>query len=308
MHFRIQSDESLHSYIDRNIVMNWKEPSAEFFKALSKSVLRFSEIKKIALAMGWLGCRGFNRLLHFNTDYYQCSVFKNSQNFSYSQDAYISQKVWKGTKRGVFQYCPDCVREDISLIGFSFWHRSHHAKTSVCAKHNVILEKYCPFCRKPFTVNGHGLEIMWNGCEGRSLAESLAVSNHDPIEFKWAKLLSDVYSFGYHVSEETTLKILYEKLSSVDPQCFPPSLNADITINMVKSTFSLMNKQNYKTHSEVSMAGLCLHGIMLSYGSFDDFINEIKLIGQVLRPVDSLLATYKTGGWDCFEYVTDDLV
>jgi hypothetical protein len=149
---------------------------------------------------------------------------------------------------------------------------------------------------------------MWNGCEGRSLAESLAVSNHDPIEFKWAKLLSDVYSFAYHVSEETTLKILYEKLSSVDPQCFPPSLDADVTINIVKSSFSLMNKQDYKTHGEVSMEGLCLQGIMLSYGSFDDFISEIKLVGQVLRPVDSLLATYKTGDWDCFEYVTDDLV
>lgn len=40
MHLRIQSGESLRSYFERNLYLNWKDPSAKVFEALSRFYMR----------------------------------------------------------------------------------------------------------------------------------------------------------------------------------------------------------------------------------------------------------------------------
>lgn len=302
----IQSGEALHSYIDRNISLNWKSSSADFFKPFSKSVLLLSELKTIASAMEWAGCRGFNRLLHLHTEYPQQSVIRNCQNFSYSDDAYVSQAKWSGAKRQAYRFCPDCIREDIRVFGFPFWHRLHHQYVKVCAKHNVILQKHCPFCSKGFYFDNHGLEVMWNGCEGRNLAESLAVANHDPIEYKRSKLLSDMNSCKYHISEQAALKVLYGKLSSVNYQDYLPYQNADVYINILKSTVSRMDLKIFNSRDHLSQNGLCFEAIMLAYENFEGFLADMKCHENVLRPIDSLWGTYKSGSVFCFNYVTEN--
>ncbi|NUT74147.1 hypothetical protein HNO86_03720 [Pseudomonas sp. C1C7] len=306
MLLQIQSGESLHSYIDRNIFLNWKDPSADFFRPFSKTVLLFSELKTIASAMGWLGCPGLNRLLHLHTEYPIHSVIRNSQDLSYSQDAYISEAKWMGAKRQDYSFCPDCIKEDLYTHGFSFWHRLHHQNIDVCAKHNVILQRRCPFCKRGFYFDNHGLEVMWNGCEGRSLAESVAVANHDPIEYKRSKLLNDIHSCEYHISEQIALKVLYEKLLSVDCQDFLPSQNADIYINQLEWTISRMDLKIFASREQLSRIGLCFEAIMLAYESFDGFLIDIKCHDNALRPIESLWGTYKSGREFCFDYVTDD--
>jgi uncharacterized C2H2 Zn-finger protein len=54
---------------------------------------------------------------------------------------------WKGTQRSFDQwpkhlrYCPDCTREDISIYGEAYWHRTHQLPGMVyCTKHFVRLE------------------------------------------------------------------------------------------------------------------------------------------------------------------------
>lgn len=307
MLLRIQHGESLHSYIDRNIALNWKNPSGEFFKKLSKTVLTFSEIKSIASAMGWLGCRGLNRLLHFHTEYPMGSVFKNNQNMSYSQDAYISQKKWLGARRQDFKFCPDCIREDIHTLGFSFWHRLHHENIGVCAKHNVILERHCPFCNRGFYFDSHGLEVMWSGCEGRSLSESLATANYDLFELKRSKFLCDLYSCSYHISEQAVLRVLYDKLSKISHESLKSCQNAEMLVKHIELAVSEMSLKNFHSDRQLSMNGLCFEAIVLAYNDFDSFLNDMTCHNNVLRPIDSLWGAYKPGDGFCNNYITDDL-
>ncbi|PWK39035.1 TniQ family protein [Pseudomonas sp. OV226] len=304
MLLKIQSGESVHSYIDRNISLNWRDPSARFFKAFSKSNLSFSELKTIASTMGWLGCRGLNRLLHFHTEYPVYSVIKNGQNLSYSQDAYISQAKWMGAKRQAFSFCPDCIREDILTLGFPFWHRLHQKNIEVCEKHNVLLQRVCPFCQKGFYFDNHGLDVIWNGCDSRSLAETVAIANNDPIKYKRSKLLNEMYHCGFHISEQAALKVLYEKLSSVDYQNFLPAQNADLYIDHLKLTVSRLNLKIFNSRVQLSITGLCFEAIMLAYEDFDSFLSDIKCHDNALRPIDSLWGTYQAGGGSCFNYIT----
>lgn len=301
----IQSDESLQSYVDRNIFLNWQNSTAGFFKPFSKSVLLFSEMRTIASAMGWYGCQGFNRLLHFHTDYPRSSVFKRVDNLSYSQDAYLRKDKCNETKRRPSAFCPECIREDMISFGFSYWRRSHQTDIKICVKHNVVLQRYCPFCDMPFTRMGHGLEVMWNGCEGRSLATITAVSNQDSVEYKRSTLLRDVYSFGHHVSEEAALLLLHEKLSSMSHPGLFVSTTGDTAVNLLNITVLLMKEQKFSDHFESKFQGLVFEAILLAYDSFSSFMSDLKSSSVFLRSTDTLWSTYQVLGTKSVKFLVD---
>ena len=306
MLLRIQRDESLHSYIERNIVLNWMDPVGEFFKAFSKSSFYYFELKTIASAMGWPGCRGLNRLLHFHTDYAKYSVFKDDRNLSYSQDAYISKSWKRVANKFATRFCPDCVREDIRTIGFSFWHRSQDQSVDVCAKHNVILESNCPFCNSGFDSREHGLEIMWNGCGGHSLAECESVTNHDPIKYKESKLLSDIYSCTFHISTRASFEVFYNRLSSIDHSHLLKNQYYDNYRSFLKLATSSKHTKYINTEEQFMHNRSCFDLIMSIYDNFDGFLNEVKCHVNALRPIDSLWGTYKTRDKPIFNYVIDE--
>lgn len=94
----------------------------EVFKELEKRAsFSRTEVKKLASAIGWQGCYGFNRLIHHHTDVAELFVIKNSQDVSYSGKHYATEEVrysdWDAS------YCPDCVKEDLESFGFSYWKR-----------------------------------------------------------------------------------------------------------------------------------------------------------------------------------------
>lgn len=52
----------------RNLFLNWHSPEEEVLKELpNRYAFRTAEVRSIAAAIGWLGCYGFNRLVHNHT-------------------------------------------------------------------------------------------------------------------------------------------------------------------------------------------------------------------------------------------------
>lgn len=101
------------------------------------------DLRKITAHMGWPGCYGFNRLLHRHTRYPTRAVFKNGQELSYSHSEYLGGVGGYGTDWSGATYCPQCVKEDLQKLGFSYWHRKMCYDLEVCATHNMLLIDTC---------------------------------------------------------------------------------------------------------------------------------------------------------------------
>lgn len=266
----IQQDESLHSYIDRNIFLDWQGPAAIFFKQFSKSVLSFGELKTIASAMGWERSIGLNRLLHLHTDYPRNYIFKNSRNLYFAQYENVERTRCAETKRDPPSFCVECIKDDLSTHGFSFWRRSHQVDIKVCAKHNVLLQKNCPYCGRSFTHEGHGLDVLWSGCEGRSLVSSVAVINDDSFEYKRSKILSEIYASKYRVSESAAQNLLLEKISS-------NRFDQDVlVVRFLKDIISSAKAEGTCVSGDSRFNGLIFEAIAIAYDSFNLFLDDMR--------------------------------
>lgn len=156
----IQPEESVRSFVERNLFINGKHSSDDAFRMFPKSCPSTADLLKISGLLGWSGCQGFNRLLHGHTDYPIGAVFKNTQDISYSSQEYIVSSHCFGSDRIESGFCPVCVQEDVQKMGFSFWRRAHCSELKVCAKHNVMLVKHCPVCGLRFSHGGHDLSVL----------------------------------------------------------------------------------------------------------------------------------------------------
>ena len=155
MLLRIQEDETLRSYIERSIYLGFREKHVDLFKRFSEYSIGSGNIRAIASELGWKGCYGFNRLIHLHTQNYLRVVFCDFKDYSYSGRSYISKGDKYSSNSDIIGFCPKCAKEDLSRLGFSYWRRVHCDGAKVCAKHNVILLKACPFCGECFSKVGH---------------------------------------------------------------------------------------------------------------------------------------------------------
>jgi len=64
MLLRIQRDETIRSFIERNIFILGK---GRFPKWYTSKRLTSEDVRNVASLLGWHGCSGFNRLLHNHT-------------------------------------------------------------------------------------------------------------------------------------------------------------------------------------------------------------------------------------------------
>lgn len=56
MPLSILPDETLPSYVRRNLLLYWAEPKAEIFEALrTRHVIKTAEVRRLAAAIGWPG-------------------------------------------------------------------------------------------------------------------------------------------------------------------------------------------------------------------------------------------------------------
>ncbi|MFG0540849.1 TniQ family protein [Pseudomonas sp. YQ_5] len=111
--------------------------------------------------MGWK--LWFDRLISLHTSLAVNYVVKHSQDISYSRKLYP----FKGepyTEKNV-SYCPECAKEDLVRLGFSYWRRaySRFENDTVCHKHNTLLLTHCPYCKTSLGDPKHRLDVMWRG-------------------------------------------------------------------------------------------------------------------------------------------------
>lgn len=260
--------------------MSWQGSAAIFFKPFSKSVLSFGELKSIASAMGWEGSAGLNRLVHFHTDYPRNSIFKTLKNLYHSQHEGLEYIECVETKREPPSFCVECIKDDLDSRGFSFWRRSHHIDIRVCARHNVLLQKKCPFCGRLFAYQDHGLEVLWGGCEGRNLVKSVSVINDDSFEYQRSRILSEIYESEYRVSQHAAQTLLLDKLSSerIDQDIF--------VVNFLKDIVSSSKAKGTCASNETWFNGLVFEAIAIAYESFHCFLNDMRREPYELYPID----------------------
>ncbi|MFA1026272.1 hypothetical protein ALP10_00718 [Pseudomonas syringae pv. helianthi] len=208
----IQPVETVRSFVARTLFVKGKHSSEEVFRKFPKNYALHADILLIAEMQGWIGCYGFNKILHKHTNYPLKEVFKNIQDISYSRGEYIGHSRWCDSNRTPAGFCPICVTEDTKRLGFSFWRRAHCCELKVCAEHNVELVKRCLSCDKPFCHGGHDLDVMWTTCEGRHLKDSPVTLNTDPFELKKARIFAEILSATHHLSEEAVLAVLDERV------------------------------------------------------------------------------------------------
>ncbi|MFQ6575319.1 TniQ family protein [Pseudomonas sp. UM16] len=309
MLLRIQSDESLLSFVARNIYVNRYDPEVKELCRLANIALTSHGVKLIASAMGWPGCFGFNRLLHEHTYFPRYSLFKNIQDNSYSHREYISVGHRYEYNREPASYCPECVNEDLATLGFSYWRRVYRSDINVCAKHNVLLVSKCPVCDKPFAHKGHGLDVMWRGCAGRHIGESSSVKNDDPAELRKSKFFADAFNCESVLSVEAVLLALRGKFSSLT-LCSVETKNSklndlrsrvEFSIKVIEKNSTVNNGHMLDSHSE-----LVWECALLLYEDFEDFMEDVKRFKYEPRIASALWSTYRAGGSESAQYIEEN--
>ncbi len=255
--------------------------------------------------MGWLGCYGFNRLLHNHTYYPRKAFLHEDEDLSYSQWAYIHSATYELTATPSL-FCPECVRNDIASLGFSYWRREHHPDVTVCAVHNVYLEAKCPFCLMPFSSKKHDLDVMWKGCKGLRLSQTPSRRNHKSMELKKATFFRDIFSFDSVISIEAARLALIQRACGIRPHVREKLVSAKClheSIGLLKDDFADdWNLANGGVEDAIYSLALTL------YGGFQDFLSHVKCYDYRARKVELLWPTYESGSYQFVQYTREDYV
>lgn len=310
MPLQIQPDESLVSYVKRNVYLNWPSEKDGIFERLAtRQVLKLIEVKEIAVAMGWPGCYGFNRLVHGHTMMAATHVFKSEWDHSYSGNQYIKGagreriSVWEAS------FCPECVREDLQAIGYSYWRRYGAPHVTVCYKHNALLLDRCPFCYRPFSRLGHDLDVMWRKCRGQHLAEAHSVANKDHSALRRARIYRRLCTSKHHISDELAVRVARDKAVSLIER-----LEGDAHTKM-KAQLKVLCwladgfKSARSRNCFPTMEGInrrISHALVKIYEICDDFEHDLNLLQSAGRPTGSLWSTYWAGGEESPHFVEED--
>lgn len=309
MPLQIQPEESLVSYVKRNLFLNWSSPQAGIFEELAtRYIFKTSDVQRIAAEMGWSGCNGFNRLLHGHTMMAATHVFKGGWDISYSGKQYASDGE-RFSERDA-SYCPGCAKEDIKALGFSYWRRYGAPYVTVCHKHNFVLLDRCPFCASPFIRLGHELDVMWRKCRGQHLADARPLVNEDPLALRRAKVYHRLCTSRHHISDELAVRVLRDKAVSIIAL---QEGDAAIQMQSLAETLSGVAESLERARLESSAAAgsvtvQIVDALVAVYESYDDFDSDLRLRAGDARTTESLWSTYQAGGMESAHFVEEDYV
>lgn len=101
MQLRIQPDESLRSYVERNLFLHSKSPTLDVFRVpeLKYCFWGNRQVKTIANIFGWHGSYGFNKLVHLHTDFPIRGVLRSNKRLSYSESEFLLESYYFGVFR-----------------------------------------------------------------------------------------------------------------------------------------------------------------------------------------------------------------
>ncbi|WP_133298306.1 hypothetical protein [Pseudomonas sp. GL93] len=310
MLLRIQRDESIRSFVERNIFILGKGLFPNWY--VSKRITT-EDIRYIASLLKWHGCFGFNRVLHNHTHQPLQSFFKNFQDMAYSGSKYIAEfaDVDPAFPKSL-TFCPECVKADLATLGFSYWRRASLESVGVCAIHNVILESICSQCDRPFTSQGHSRNVMWEGCGGKYLSETATRVNNNLAELKRARIVDEIYECQFHVSLIPALEALSMRFSLISSRKSSKTLDQEKLFklsNIVCTSLVLVKEHainNVAFYFERIDFEAIIDSITMLYDSFQDFLSDVVAPCDQLRAYTSLWSTYRAGGHESAHYVDEN--
>lgn len=307
MLLRIQPDESLRSYVERNLFLQGHNPALEIFRTTEfrYTYWRSKQVISIANILGWHGCYGFNKLVHSHTDYPFRGVLKSKDSYSYSETEFVSESYYFDDLTIKRSYCPLCVKEDTRVRGYSYWRRIH-SRITVCAKHNVNLLSNCQFCEKPFSRDGHAVHVMWSGCAGRSLGEAEHTVNTDPVELRLAQFFERLCSIQHHLSAETVLRVLEDSLTEViDNEAHETDLREKLA-KLISRTNELSVHRDFRLLVHREQLVELLELVAIVYESFELFLSDCFRHEPDPAPIDSYWSSYRITGHASEQYIEED--
>lgn len=307
MPLQIQADESLASYVRRNLHLNWRASNMGIFdKLATRHVLKTIEVKGLAEALGWPGCYGFNRLLQGHTMMAATHVFKGHWDHSYSDQQYVSEgerfSEWEAA------FCPECVREDLESLGFSYWRRYGVPHVNVCHKHNVVLQSRCPYCTRPFTRMGHDLDVMWKKCGDRHLASALSEVNEDPAALRRAVVYHRLCTSPQHIPDDGAVRIALRRAGLLlEGLQGEPAVQVQSAYEDLTALTHALESARLKNSAPV-VAGINARisaALVRVYERYDGFAHDISSIIGSARPIESLWSSYRAGGVESANFVEE---
>src|SRR5471032_2092164 len=117
MFLRIQKNESLRSYAERNIFIYNRSPDSKSLRDLYYLSFNSTEVTLIAKKLGWLGCYSFNKIIHNHSGYPWYSIIRSRFDYSYSGSWYVSASLYGNGTIESRVYCPTCAKEDKLQLG-----------------------------------------------------------------------------------------------------------------------------------------------------------------------------------------------
>lgn len=299
---KIQDDEAVESYIARNrFVFGQGINGLRDFGELSKYYV--DDLKRLASAMGWRGCYGFNTLLHNHTSYAKCSLIHIPGDESYSGDFYTSVfPITSYVKSKVNYICVECAISDLKYKGFTYWRRSHQFDVKFCAIHRRKLTEFCCSCAHLYLL-AHRYELRTVLCDCNMVAADYeADAKAAAFDLKVAILHKDVYLFGYQIPSANVYVALDKKLKDMGRKS-KNWLDFSAQSSGVESLYNMfiVDMEWWSIGSEAMISSgiplFCFISIL--YSSFQDFLNSVDCQFKDLIPVCSKWSTHKIrGGFD----------
>lgn len=305
---QIQPEESIRSYVERALFLSSDSHSVDDIRKFRSKVRFFkSDLKEISAYLGWNGSYGFDRLICLHTPLAMNYVVKNSQDVSYSRKHYPF--IGEPYSEKTVSYCPQCAKEDLVNLGFSYWRRAYSLpiNEAVCHKHNTLLLTHCPFCKVSLSDPKHCLDALWRGCDGRYLWEVEPLMNSDDVEFQRARFNHAFCTSIHHISAEAALGAVRRKVRSAMPEVVTPWhdiywLEKDLEVAADRMRDQAVD--NDAAHVESSLA-LITKTIFLHYENIDEFTRDIGVHG-FSRLIHKGWGTYLAMGNESAWYVTED--
>lgn len=251
--------------------------------------MRGKSIGVIADLLGRSDTYEFNRLLHEHTSYSQVGVFPDFGQCSYTRGDYQDCFTRFETESQLAGICIDCVKEDIESLGFPYWRRDHRY-VEVCAKHNTILLRDCPVCRKDIRYHrqGYGHDLLWNGCKGSYVHQCEPKKNINEYKLTFAKIFAEIGESKFAVDLESAIAHLAGKANKM---VLEGSVSEEqlIAINWRLESSKRISDTwlNYRPDGRYSQS--IIEVIAMLHGSFAALVDSLRETDKLVRSVDDLM-------------------
>lgn len=295
---RILEDEAIDCFVSRLRLV-----SPELFRTGPWSGLneRHSDgLKLISAGLGWRGCYGFNKLLHMHTNHSVGWLLHQPTDFSFSGDLYHRSSVMiKHAEFWSIALCYGCILEDINMLGFIYWRRSHQWGGTVCARHEMKLVKHCFTCGQNFYLESLKLG-RWQPCVCKEwISKDVNYLDFSLSDLSYARLWNDFSKFNFQIPVHYVSRALKERLKfmSAKSRCWSDhvtDLGAGSDTCSLHSLFIGMSEWWKSSGNDLLNSVPLIYLVHMMFNSFDDFLKAVNCPPDELVSISTKWSNYLT--------------